>query len=115
LSTLKGILRKVRTERTIKPKMCNNKNFQQKISNIWTQKNKWKKREEKKARRVASMLTMVEHVVQRDLEKCYQIDFTIWHGFLHMWRVWERIAPWHSNWIKCSTLRISQIYQDTMS
>jgi hypothetical protein len=39
--------------------------------------NSKKKREEKKARRVASMLTMVEHVVQRNLEKCYQIDFTI--------------------------------------
>jgi hypothetical protein len=115
LSTSKGILREVRTIRTIKPKMCNNKNFLQKKNNIWTQKNKWKKREEKKARKVASILTMVEHVIQRTLEKCYQIDFTIWHGFLHIWGVWEWIAPQHSNWIKCSTIRISQIYHGTTS
>jgi hypothetical protein len=58
---------------------------------------------------------MVEHVVQRNLEKCYQTNFTIWHGFLHMRGVWEWIAPQHSNWIKCSTIRISQIYHGTTS
>lgn len=40
-------------------------------------KEQMKEKRREKARRVASMLTMVEHVVQRNLEKCYQIYFTI--------------------------------------